>query len=236
MSRWPCAANSSASFSVETVIGPGVSPCTMRVTSVHLAVFTCRRSCGPSAAMCARMRAALASSLPRSSSRTGVSSSASAFTDCTPCGQKIVDHGPQCARLRGGGRCAPGHRKTDAVMPERGHAHGRGAEQVEPGAGDEQHALRGQAEVLQREPIGPGIGFVKAGTLGGHDDVERHLHARRGLPAQALRTVGDHTEPVLRGEVAQQRHERCPCMQQPMFEEETTTATAWCEPVQLQDR
>ena len=75
MSRYPWAANSSASFRVDTVIGPGVSPWTRRVTSRDFAVFTCRRSFEPSDSTCDRILAAFTSTLPRSSSRAGVSSS-----------------------------------------------------------------------------------------------------------------------------------------------------------------
>src|SRR5258708_23195142 len=73
MSRKPWSKKYSASRSVDTVIGPVGASSAMRVTSMHLAVFTCGRTAAPCERTCSRMRAQLRSSFSCSRRSAGVS-------------------------------------------------------------------------------------------------------------------------------------------------------------------
>src|SRR5688572_12619360 len=102
-------------------------------------------------------------------------------------------------RRRGAGRAL----QADAVVPVGVEPDLAGADEVEARAGDEQHFLRIEVELPQRQAVRLGARLVEARAFGGDDDLERNAELRRRGAAEALGAVGDDAELVVLGQLAQ---------------------------------
>ena len=80
------------------------------------------------------------------------------------------------------------------VVPVHRHADAIGAGDVVRRAGDEQRAFRVEAQRLEREPVRLRAWLVRAGGLGGGDDVERDADLGGSPSAELVGTVRDDAD------------------------------------------